>query len=283
MNFKAACLPIRPQPGGRCAMSFDACIYQILALQGWLLSLPLLFEMAPGKRELRAPLSATSSSLCRAGQARPRVLRQPAWPTVPVDGAPFTPWEVHKGSLAPHPYSAGCHFPWQTGTASSLLRVLPSLFFLSISFLTLENQELAVKASHKMLQTIASFVLSSWTDILAQNSQRWESAANPLRQQETAVPYALSFLPYRCRMWGRDHWLLPHNSPLGPWRLTSTASPARFLALGLLEWLLQAGLCHDPFPLPWEYLKPGWIRPPAAWSRERCPCPWQEGLGLDGL
>lgn len=45
-----------------------------------------------------------------------------------------------------------------------LLKVLPSLSFSSlsvISLLALENQELAVKASHKMLQTTASFVLSS--------------------------------------------------------------------------------------------------------------------------
>lgn len=63
------------------------------------------------------------------------------------------------------------------GIASSLLQVLPPLFSLSISFLVLESQELAIKASHKRLQTIASFVLSSWTHILALNSQRWESAA----------------------------------------------------------------------------------------------------------
>lgn len=46
----------------------------------------------------------------------------------------------------------------------SLLRVLPSLSFSSlsdISLLALENQRLTVKASHKMLQTTASFVLSS--------------------------------------------------------------------------------------------------------------------------
>jgi len=46
----------------------------------------------------------------------------------------------------------------------SLLRVLPSFSFFSlsvISLLALENQELTVKASHKVLQTTASFVLSS--------------------------------------------------------------------------------------------------------------------------
>ena len=46
----------------------------------------------------------------------------------------------------------------------SLLRVLPSLSFSSpsvISLLALENQELTVKSSHKMLQTTALFVLSS--------------------------------------------------------------------------------------------------------------------------
>lgn len=114
-----------------------------------------------------------------------------------MDGALSTPWGANDCTGIPWPHISA-QLPLSLADRSPLyllLRVLPSLSFSSpsvISLLALENQELTVKASHKMLQTTASFVLSSMFFSPREENQLQTS----LTLQEITVTYTLSVLPY---------------------------------------------------------------------------------------
>lgn len=132
----------------------------MVGLWGALLSLQPHFEMTPERHHFMALRSDTSSSLLRAGLTLLGLLKHPAWPARP-GGHLKRRW----GSLAyPRrrdssvPRSLLTQVPLCLADTQRLLSPLrlspsPSFSFPSvISLFALENQELAVKTSCRMLQ-----------------------------------------------------------------------------------------------------------------------------------